>query len=49
MPANNASYGSNFNSANLYDIKENVKDSVTKIAGMLSEMTTDLVKNMNRT
>ena len=44
----NASYGSNFNSTNLYDIKEGVKDSVTKIAGRLSNIANDVVNTINK-
>lgn len=40
--------GSNFNSVNMYDIKEGVKDSVTKIAGRLSNIANDVVKTINK-
>lgn len=46
--AGNSSYGSNFNSTNLYDIKEGVKDSVKGIASRLSNMATDVVKSINK-
>ncbi|KAI2807716.1 ADP-ribosylation factor GTPase-activating protein 2 [Blomia tropicalis] len=42
------SMGSNFNSVNMYDIKEGVKDSVTKIAGRLSNIANDVVKTINK-
>jgi len=36
----------NFNGPNLYDIKEGVKDGVTKVAGKLSNLATDVMSSI---
>jgi len=40
------SYASGFNGPNLYDIKEGVKDGVTKVAGRLSSLATDVMSSI---
>ncbi|KAI7697354.1 hypothetical protein SSS_08295 [Sarcoptes scabiei] len=42
------SAAANFNSTNLYDLKEGVKDNVSKLAGRLSNLASDVVKTLNR-
>lgn len=42
------SIASNFNSTNLYDLKEGVKDNVSKFAGHLSNLANDVVNTLNK-
>ncbi|OTF79988.1 ADP-ribosylation factor GTPase-activating protein 2-like protein, partial [Euroglyphus maynei] len=44
----NHSISSNFNSTAMYDLKEGVKDNVSRLAGRLSNLATDVVKSINK-
>lgn len=44
----NPTISSNFNSSNLYDFKEDVKDNVSRFAGRLSNLASDVVRNINK-
>ncbi|KAH9424811.1 ADP-ribosylation factor GTPase-activating protein 2 [Dermatophagoides pteronyssinus] len=44
----NHSISSNFNSTAMYDLKEGVRDNVSRLAGRLSNLATDVVKSINK-